>query len=194
MFLGVHITNKLSWSKHTKRVVKRARQSLFPLGRLKIFVMGPQIPQKVLQLHHREQPGWLHHCLVWQLLGVEDSASAQYITGAKLPDIQDLFTRRCQRKALKIAKDSSHPNNELFSLLPDGKWYWSTKSRSKMLLDSFYPQAIRLLNNESNDYPDYLLLLFVYYYAQSLYLYLHVHITSITSTNLYQCGTGTPCI
>ena len=29
-FLGVHITNKLSWSKHTKKVVKRARQSLLP--------------------------------------------------------------------------------------------------------------------------------------------------------------------
>ena len=34
-FLGVHITNKLSWSKHIKTVVKRARQSLFPLRRLK---------------------------------------------------------------------------------------------------------------------------------------------------------------
>ena len=31
-FLGVHITNKLSWSKHTKTVVKRARQHLFPSG------------------------------------------------------------------------------------------------------------------------------------------------------------------
>jgi hypothetical protein len=31
-FLGVHITNKLSWSKHTKTVVKRARQHLSPLG------------------------------------------------------------------------------------------------------------------------------------------------------------------
>jgi hypothetical protein len=27
-------------------------------------------PQKVLQLHHREHPDQLHHCLVWQLLGV----------------------------------------------------------------------------------------------------------------------------
>jgi hypothetical protein len=40
-FLGVHITNKLSWSKHTKTVVKRARQRLFPLTRLKLFGMGP---------------------------------------------------------------------------------------------------------------------------------------------------------
>ena len=39
-FLGVHITNKLSWSKHTKTSVKRARQNLFPLTRLKGFGMG----------------------------------------------------------------------------------------------------------------------------------------------------------
>jgi hypothetical protein len=50
-FLGVHITNELSWSKHTKTVVKRAPQQFFPLRRLKRFGMVPQI-FKVLQLHH----------------------------------------------------------------------------------------------------------------------------------------------
>jgi hypothetical protein len=66
-FLGVHITNKLTWSKHTKTVVKRARQNLFSLRRLKRCGMGPQ---KVLQLHHREHPDGLHHCLVRQQLGL----------------------------------------------------------------------------------------------------------------------------
>ena len=42
-FFGVHINNKLEWSKHTKTVVKRARQSLFPLRKLKGFGMGPEI-------------------------------------------------------------------------------------------------------------------------------------------------------
>ena len=42
-FLGVHITNYLSWSKHTKTVVKKAQQNLFTLRRLKRFGMGPQI-------------------------------------------------------------------------------------------------------------------------------------------------------
>ena len=42
-FLGVHINNKLECSKHTKTVVKRARQSLFPLRKLKRLGMGPQI-------------------------------------------------------------------------------------------------------------------------------------------------------
>jgi gmma-aminobutyric acid receptor subunit gamma len=30
--------------------------------------------------------------------------TVQYITRAKLPAIQDLYTRRCQRKALKIVR------------------------------------------------------------------------------------------
>jgi hypothetical protein len=34
-FLGVHITNKLTWPKHTKTFMKRARQNLFYLRRLK---------------------------------------------------------------------------------------------------------------------------------------------------------------
>jgi hypothetical protein len=44
-FLGVQI-NKLSCSKHTKTVAKRARQNLYPLRRLKRFGMGPQILKK----------------------------------------------------------------------------------------------------------------------------------------------------
>jgi hypothetical protein len=44
--LGVHITNDLSWSKHTKTVVKRTQQNLFPLGRLKRFGKGYQILKK----------------------------------------------------------------------------------------------------------------------------------------------------
>ena len=42
-FLGVHINNKLEWSKHNKTVVKRARQRLLPLRKQKIFGMGPEI-------------------------------------------------------------------------------------------------------------------------------------------------------
>ena len=73
--------------------------------------------------------------------------TAQYITGAKLSAIPDLYTTRYQRKALKSIKDSSHPSHGLFSLLLHGKRYRSAKSRSKWLLNSFYLQAIRLLNS-----------------------------------------------
>ena len=47
-FVGVHITNKITWSKHIKTVVKRARQNLFSLRKLKRFGMGPQILKRFI--------------------------------------------------------------------------------------------------------------------------------------------------
>ena len=98
-FLGVHITNKLSWSKHTKTLMKRAQHHIFPLRRLKRFDMGPQI-LKVLQLRYREHPDRLHQPPgMATALHLDRKAlqrevrAAQYITGAKLPAIQDLYNR-----------------------------------------------------------------------------------------------------
>ena len=79
--------------------------------------------QNVLQRHHR---GHVFRCTIIAWYG-NCSASdhkalqrvvrtAQYITGAKLPAIQDLYTRQCQRKALQIVKYSSHPYHRLLPL------------------------------------------------------------------------------
>ena len=51
-FLGVHITNKLTWSKHTKTVGKRAQQNLIPPQKTEKIWHGSSDPHKVLQLHH----------------------------------------------------------------------------------------------------------------------------------------------
>ena len=71
--------------------------------------------------------------------------AAQYISGARLPPIQDLqYILGGVRGRPKKLSDSRHPRHRLFSL--HGKRYRSTKSMSKRFLNSFYPQAIRLLN------------------------------------------------
>jgi hypothetical protein len=106
----------------------------FPLRRLKIFGMGPQILKR------------FYRCTIESILtgcitawygnySASDRKAlqrvvrmAQYITGAKVTAIQDLYNRRCQRKAHKIVRDSSHPSHRLFSLLPHGKRYRSAKS------------------------------------------------------------------
>ena len=98
-FLGVHIINKLTWSKHTKTVVKIAGQNLFPLRRLKRFGMGPQI----LKGFYSCITAWYGNCSASNRKALQRVVrKAQYITGAKLPAIQDLYTRVCQRKAQKI--------------------------------------------------------------------------------------------
>ena len=61
-FLSVHIT-KLEWSKHTKTVVKRAQQSLFPLRKLKRFGNGPEILKRFYSCNIVSMVGQ-HHCLV----------------------------------------------------------------------------------------------------------------------------------
>ena len=113
-FLGVHITNKLSWSKHTKTDVKRAQESLFTLRKLKRFGMGPQI------LKRFESCTILTGCTTaWygKSSNTDRKAlqrvvrTAQYITGAKLPAIQDLYTRRCHRKAQKNGQRLQSPKS-----------------------------------------------------------------------------------
>jgi hypothetical protein len=142
-FLGVHIPNKLTRSKHTKIFVKRARQNLFPLRRLKRFGMGPQILKRFYSCTIQSIltgciTAWNGNCLASSGKALQRVVCmAQYISGAKLPAFQDLWTRRCQRKSLKKFKNSSHPSHRLFSLLPRGKRYRSTKSRSKRLLNRF---------------------------------------------------------
>ena len=109
-FLGVHITNKLTWSKHTKTVVKRARQNLFPLRRLKRFGKGPQILKRFYSCTIESIltsciTAWYGNCSASDRKPLQrEVRMAQYITGTKLPAIQDLYTRRCQRKALKIVR------------------------------------------------------------------------------------------
>ena len=113
--------------------------------------MGPQILKRFYSCNIESIltgciTAWYGNCSASDRKALQRVRTALYITGAKLPAIQDLYTRRCQRKALNIVKDPSHPSHRLFSLLPHGKRYWSAKSRTKMFLNSFYPQAIRLLN------------------------------------------------
>ena len=112
---------------------------IFPFRRLKRFGMGTLI-LKILHLHQRCITALYGNCSASDRKTLHRVVrTAMYITGAKLPVIQELYTRWCQRKGLKIAKESRHPSHRLFSLLLHSKLYRSTKSRSKRLLTSFYP-------------------------------------------------------
>ena len=111
--------------------------------------MGPQILKRFYSCNIESTgciTAWYSNCSASDRKALQRVVgTVQYITGAKLPAIYT-STLLCQRKVLKIVKHSSHPSHRLFSLLPHGKRYRRAKSRSKRLLNSFYPQAIRLLH------------------------------------------------
>ncbi len=70
-------------------------------------------------------------------------------SGSTLPSLQDIYLKRCKSRAAKIIKDSNHPGNHLFRLLPSGKRFRSMMAKTERLRRSFFPQAIRLLNTNS---------------------------------------------
>ncbi len=74
---------------------------------------------------------------------------AERISGSALPSLQDIYLKRCRSRAVKIIKDSNHPGNCLFTLLPYGKRFRCLMAKTETLRRSFFPQAIRLLNSNS---------------------------------------------
>ena len=71
---------------------------------------------------------------------------AQRTIGTQLPALEAIYNTRCLRKATSIHKDSSHPCNSLFELLPSGRRYKAFYARTSRLRNSFIPRAIAAMN------------------------------------------------
>ncbi len=148
-FLCVHITEDLTWSTHTDAVLKKAHQHLFFLRRLRKFGTSPSI---LRSFYTCTVESILTSCITaW--FGNNRKAlqrvvrTARHIVGGELPSLQDIYTRRCIKKARRIIKDSSHPSHSLLSLLPSGRRLRSIRSCTSRLRDSVFPQAIRLMKS-----------------------------------------------
>ncbi len=153
-FLGVHITEDLTWSAHTDAVLKKAHQRLFFLRRLSKFGTSPIILRSfytctVESILTGCITAWFGNSTAGNRRALQRVVrTAHHIVGGELPSLQDIYTRRCTRKARRIIKDSSHPSHSLLSLLPSGRHFRSIRSRTSRLRDSFFPQAIRLMNSQ----------------------------------------------
>lgn len=152
-FLGVHITEDLSWTLHTDTVVKKARQRLYFLRKLRKFGLSTSILTNFYRCTIESLltgciTVWYGNCTAQSRKALQRVVrAAEDITGCSLPPIQDIYRSRCLRKAQCITKDLSHPAQGLFHLLPSGRRYRSLPARTKRLRDSYYPQAVRLLNS-----------------------------------------------
>ncbi len=56
---------------------------------------------------------------------------AERISGSALPSLQDIYLKCCKSRAVKIIKDSNHPGNCLFVLLPSGKRFRSMMAKTE---------------------------------------------------------------
>ncbi len=137
-YLGVNIHEDLTWTAHIQTQDKKARQKPYHLRQLRKFRVSPAI---LKTFYSGAIESVLTRCIsVWY----------ERISGSALPSLQDIYLKCCKSRAAKIIKDSNHPGNHLLILLPSGKRFRSMMAKTERLRRSFFPQAIRLLNSNSN--------------------------------------------
>ncbi len=154
-YLGVNISEDLTWTTHIQTQVKKARQRLYHLRQLRKFRVSPAI---LKTFYSGAIESVLTQCIsVWYNNATNQDCKAlqrvvrlaERISGSTLPSLQGIYLKRCKSRAAKIIKDSNHPGNHLFRLLPSGRRYRSLMAKTERLRKSFFPQAIRLLNTNS---------------------------------------------
>ncbi len=154
-YLGVNISEDLTWTTHIQTQVKKARQRLYHLRQLRKFRVSPAI---LKTFYSGAIESVLTQCIsVWYNNATNQDCKAlqrvvrlaERISGSTLPSLQGIYLKRCRSRDAKIIKDSTHPGNHLFRLLPSGRRYRSLMAKTERLRKSFFPQAIRLLNTNS---------------------------------------------
>ena len=151
-FLGTTISRDLRWSPHIDNLRKRALKGLYHLRQLRKF----RLPRDLLVTFYTAtiQTILCSSITVWfgsatkldRLRLQRVVRTAEKIIGSPLPTLQDLVHDRIRKRAANIVADPSHPAHKLFTLLPSGRRYRALPSRTNRLKDSFFPQAVRLLN------------------------------------------------
>ncbi len=66
---------------------------------------------------------------------------AERISGSTLPSLQDIYLKRCKSRGAKIIKDSNHPGNHHFCLLPSGKRFRSKMAKNWKTEEEFLPSG-----------------------------------------------------
>ncbi len=146
-YLGVNISEDLTWTTHIQTQVKKARQRLFHLRQLRKFRVSPAI---LKTFYSGAIESVLTQCIsVWYGNSTNQDCKAlqrvvrlaERISGSALPSLQVTYLKCCKSRAAKIIKVSTHPGNHLFRLLPSGKRFRSMMAKTERLRRSFFPQA-----------------------------------------------------
>ncbi len=126
MISGTPVERVSSFKKttHIQTQVKKARHRLYHLRQLRKFRVSPAI---LKTFYSRAIESVLTQCIsVWYGNSLNQDCKAlqrvvrlaERISGSALPSLQDIYFKRCKSRAAKILKDSNHPGNRLFILLP----------------------------------------------------------------------------
>src|SRR4029434_746131 len=90
-YVGIHLTDDLTWTVNTQHTLKKSRQRLYFLRQLRKF--RASVPISCVS--------WQHHHLVWELYSLRLQCR---IIRAPLPILQETYKRRLRTRAQSIVK------------------------------------------------------------------------------------------
>ena len=141
-YLGVHISEDLSWTVHTDTVVKKARQRLYHLRQLSRFKVSQRIlisfySAAVQSILTGAISVWYGNSSCGDRRALQRVVrTAEQTMGTTLPPLHDLYTTRCTNRARRIIKDPHHPCNRLFVTLRSGRCLRCHKTQKLLNLES----------------------------------------------------------
>ncbi len=106
-YLGVNISEDLTWTAHIQTQVKKARQRLYHLRQLRKFRVSPAI---LKTFYSGAIESVLTQCIsVWYSDATNQDCKAlqrvvrlaERISGSALPSLQDIYLKRCKSRAAK---------------------------------------------------------------------------------------------
>ena len=150
-FLGTIISNDLSWDANITAIIKKAQQRIFFLRLLRKFKLSAHI---LASFYRATIESVLTFSItVWYGSATEEQKArlqrvvknASKIVGAELPALSDIYTQRVVKRGDKITKDTAHPANSLFQLLPSGRRYRFLGASTERSRKGFFPRAMVIL-------------------------------------------------
>ncbi len=151
-FLGTTISKNLKRDNHIESIVKKAQQRLYFLRPLKKFNLPKEL---LIQFYSAITESVLCTSITAWFSSATKSAlrrlqrvirTAKRIIGTTLPTLQWLYLSRVSKRAGNITLDPSHLAHSIFELLPSGRCYRALSTRTTRHRNSFFPQAIHLMN------------------------------------------------
>ncbi len=147
-FLGTIISQDLKWDNHDDSIVKKAQQRLYFPRQLRKF----NLPQELLKQFYSaiiesvlcsSITVWFGSATKTDIKRLQRTVrTAERIIGAPLPSLQERYTSRVRKRAKKVTLDPSHPAHSLFELLPSGRRYSATSTKTARQKNIFPPGRI----------------------------------------------------
>ena len=156
-YLGLTLSTDLSWNYHADAIVAKANKRLFFLRKLK----QAGVDVKLLGLFYSSViQSVLTYCVTVFFNSLRRTerknidrvtAIAQKIVGKNimLDPLSKIYDVRTATKGEQILKDTSHPLNYKFEMLPSGRRLRSAATKSSKYNKTFIPSAITILNSQN---------------------------------------------